>query len=48
MTAADVFERIALGADLVEVYSALIFSGLHFFRKVAKQAHESTQRLQEF
>ncbi len=42
MTAEDVFERIALGADLVEVYTALVFSGLSFFRKVEKAAHEST------
>lgn len=43
MTAADVFERINIGADLVEVYSTLIFSGLNFFRKVADTAHESKQ-----
>ena len=36
MTAEDVFERIELGADLVEVYSALIFEGPQFFRKVAQ------------
>ena len=36
MTAADVFERIEMGADLVEVYSALIFEGPQFFRQVAK------------
>ncbi len=34
----DVFERIELGADLVQVYSALIFSGPNFFRKVADKA----------
>ncbi|AGH94894.1 quinone-dependent dihydroorotate dehydrogenase [Pseudobdellovibrio exovorus] len=39
MTAEDVFERISLGADLVEVYTALVFSGLNFFRKVEKQAN---------
>lgn len=43
MTAEDVFERIQLGADLVEVYTALIFSGPHFFRKVAAAANESKQ-----
>ena len=43
MTAEDVFERISLGADLVEVYTALVFSGLGFFRKVGKSAHESKQ-----
>ena len=30
--------------DLVEIYSTLIFSGLSFFRKVAKFANESNQR----
>ncbi len=34
MTADDVFERISLGADLVQVYSALVFEGPLFFRKV--------------
>jgi dihydroorotate dehydrogenase len=48
MTAADVFERITLGADLVEVYTALIFSGLNFFRKVADTNHGSKQELQKF
>lgn len=43
MTAQDVFERISLGADLVEVYTALIFSGPQFFRKVADVAHGSKQ-----
>ena len=32
----DVFERLDEGADLVEVYSTLIFNGPGFFRKVAK------------
>ncbi|MBX3039740.1 MAG: quinone-dependent dihydroorotate dehydrogenase [Bdellovibrionaceae bacterium] len=36
MTAADVFERLKLGADLVQTYSALIFEGPGFFRQVAK------------
>lgn len=36
MTAEDVFERIEMGADLVEVYSALIFEGPCFFRDVAQ------------
>lgn len=35
MTEADVFERIDGGADLVQVYSALIFEGPGFFKKVA-------------
>jgi dihydroorotate dehydrogenase len=36
MSAADVEERLDLGADLVQVYSALIFQGPWFFKKVAK------------
>ena len=36
MTAEDVQERIQLGADLVQVYSALIFEGPWFFKKVAR------------
>lgn len=43
MTEEDVFERLSMGADLVEVYTALIFSGLNFFRKVEKAAHEFKQ-----
>ncbi|MBC7370594.1 MAG: quinone-dependent dihydroorotate dehydrogenase [Bdellovibrionaceae bacterium] len=35
MTAEDVFERLQMGADLVEIYSALIFEGPGFFRDVA-------------
>lgn len=38
MTADDVFERLDLGADLVEVYSALVFEGPGFFGQVAKKA----------
>ena len=48
MTAADVFERLRMGADLVEVYTTLIFSGLHFFRKVAESANESNQEFNQF
>lgn len=44
MTTDDVFERLSLGADLVEVYSTLIFSGLNFFRKVEDAAHEFKSR----
>lgn len=33
----DVFERLQMGADLVEIYSALIFEGPGFFRKVASK-----------
>lgn len=46
MTSEDVFERLSIGADLVEVYTALIFSGLNFFRKVEKAAHESAAQKQ--
>lgn len=35
MTPEDVFERLQMGADLVEIYSALIFEGPGFFRNVA-------------
>ena len=34
MTAQDIFERIQSGADLVQVYSALVFEGPSFFKKV--------------
>jgi dihydroorotate dehydrogenase len=36
MTAGDVDERISLGADLVQVYSALVFEGPRFFQNVAE------------
>lgn len=47
MTAEDVFERIDLGADLVQVFSTLIFEGPGFFRKVSKLAkiRQSTNTL---
>ena len=35
-TPEDVFERLSLGADLVQVYSTLIFNGPSFFRSVAE------------
>ena len=38
MSPADVFERLKMGANLVQVYSSLIFSGPFFFRDVAEQA----------
>lgn len=38
MSPDDVFERLALGANLVEIYSALIFYGPFFFKKVAQAA----------
>lgn len=36
MSSQDVFERLELGADLVEVYTTLIYEGPFFFQKVAK------------
>jgi dihydroorotate dehydrogenase len=39
MTAEDVFERLQMGADLVEIYSTLIFEGPGFFRDVAGRYH---------
>lgn len=44
MTAEDVFERIDMGADLVQVYSTLIFEGPLFFRKVAEVVQKHTSR----
>lgn len=41
LTEADVFERLKLGANLVEIYSALIFKGPGFFHNVAEKAKES-------
>lgn len=35
MSPEDVFERLQIGADLVEIYTALIFEGPSFFRDVA-------------
>jgi dihydroorotate dehydrogenase len=37
MSATDVLERLELGADLVQIYSALIFRGPFFFREVAQE-----------
>lgn len=36
LSAEDVEERLSLGADLVQVYAALIFEGPFFLRKVAR------------
>lgn len=44
MTASDVFERIELGADLVQVYTALIYEGPGFFRKVSSFAEQRQQK----
>lgn len=38
MTPEDVFERLEMGADLVQVYAALIFQGPQFFSQVARAA----------
>ncbi len=43
MNGQDVKERLAAGADLVQVYSALIFEGPYFFRKVAKWQTKNPQ-----
>lgn len=37
MTPEDVFERIEAGADLVEIYTALVFQGPGFFKEVARK-----------
>ncbi|MGZ6479774.1 MAG: quinone-dependent dihydroorotate dehydrogenase [Bdellovibrionales bacterium] len=42
MSPEDVQERLDLGADLVQVYSALIFEGPWFFRKVANKQCQLT------
>lgn len=39
MTAEDVFDRLNEGADLVQVYSALIYEGPGFMKAVAKAAN---------
>ncbi len=41
MTAEDIQERITLGADLVQVYSGLVFEGPWFFSRVAKFMRET-------
>lgn len=38
LTPQDVYDRLSLGADFVQVYSALIFDGPFFFRKVVREA----------
>lgn len=38
MTPQDVFERLRLGAQLVQVYTALVFEGPKFFLKVANES----------
>ena len=36
LTAQDVLDRLELGADLVQVYSAVVFKGFGFFKSVYK------------
>lgn len=36
LSPADVFERLELGADLVQTYSALVFQGPGFFKRVSR------------
>jgi dihydroorotate dehydrogenase len=45
MSARDVQMRLDLGADLVQVYSALVFEGPWFFRKVVRQLNSSPASL---
>lgn len=40
MTPEDVFERLQMGADLVQIYSALVFHGPHFFHDVARRYND--------
>jgi len=40
LTPEDVFERLQLGADLVQTYSGLVFNGPSFFHQTAKAAKE--------
>lgn len=40
MTSQDVFERLEMGADLVQVYSTLVFEGPFFFKKVFQDSFE--------
>lgn len=40
LTPEDVFERLHMGADLVQIYSALVFHGPDFFHTVARRYNE--------
>lgn len=40
LTPQDVHERLQLGADLVQIYSALIFHGARFFHDTARRNHD--------
>lgn len=43
LTPADVAERLDLGADLVQVYAALVFEGPSFARQTASYFHEKVR-----
>lgn len=40
LTPEDVFERLQMGADLVQIYSALVFHGPNFFHDVARRYND--------
>lgn len=40
LTPQDVFERLQMGADLVQIYSALVFHGPRFFLDVARRYND--------
>lgn len=40
LTPEDVFERLQMGADLVQIYSALVFQGPGFFLEVARRYND--------
>ncbi len=40
LTPEDVFERLQMGADLVQIYSALVFHGPQFFHDVARRYND--------
>jgi dihydroorotate dehydrogenase len=44
MTPEDVNERLVLGADLVQIYAALIYEGPQFFCKVARHMTQQASR----
>ena len=44
MSAADVQERLKDGADLVQIYSALVFNGPFFFAKLGRQRSNTLGR----
>ncbi len=43
MSPEDVFERLQMGADLVQIYSALVFHGPGFFHEVARRYNDGRQ-----